>query len=133
MLTQADQIQPKSVLLEGNYFHLQNFFQKQLGKNNLRIAFFGDHYMSDVDASALAKSDQATWEAIAVIEELANYDCSLWQGSEPDNVMTQNYWGPDYFFELTNGKRLKNFFVNEAAKVSRYAIPFMKSITLLMQ
>ena len=89
--------------------------------------------MSDVHASALGKTDQATWEAFAVIEELANYDRRLWQGSEPDNVMTLNYWGPDYFFELVNGKRMKNFFVTEAAQVSRYAIPFMKSITLLMK
>lgn len=120
-------------MLEGNYFHLQNFFKQRLGTNNLRIAFFGDHYMSDVHSSALGNTDQVTWESFAVIEELANYDGRFRQGSKPDNVMTENYWGPDYFFEFVNGKRMRNLFVTEAARVSRYAVPFMKNIALLMK
>lgn len=91
---------------------MERFFQNQLEKENLRIAFFGDQYMSDVHYSAVCDSqDSVKWEAIAVIEELALFDKDLEMGTNPDHVLTDKYWGENYFVDDGN----KSYLVGECA------------------
>lgn len=109
---------------------LEQYFQQRLKTDNLRIAFFGDHYLGDVHfASICASNPSVTWHPFAVIEELALFDDRLNLG-EPDFVHTPR-WGSDYFQDVDcDGKLRKNYFVNEAARVSRYALPFVQNMCL---
>jgi len=64
------------------------------------VAFFGDHYLSDVSSSAkCSKSEGVIWHAIAVIEELALIDPTLDMGIPADHVLTTSKWGSNYFYE----------------------------------
>lgn len=81
--------------------------------------------MSDVHySSQCAASEHVTWEAIAVIEELALFDKTL-EKQNPDHVLTHKFWGANYFISDTG---CKNYFVNEVARVARYALPFVHNI-----
>ena len=79
------------MVLEGNYKMLEEYFKKQLDSESLRIAFFGDHYLTDVHFASICTSPSVTWHSIAVIEELALFDERLNIG-EPDFVFTPR-WG----------------------------------------
>lgn len=80
---------------------MENFFQREFEREDIRIAFFGDHYASDVYASATcASSDKVKWDAIAVIEELAVFDRRLEMGCDFERISTYEYWGPNYFFDI---------------------------------
>lgn len=61
------------VLIEGNFKLVESFFSSELDKKDIKFAFFGDHYLTDVECSAACKGD-FSWDAIAVIEELSLYD-----------------------------------------------------------
>ena len=124
--------------LEGNAFMVHQFFTNLLGKPNIRVAYLGDHYWSDVEASAKFKFKEGgvttMWDGIAVIEELY-YEQEPHQrqhllpvGNNPHLVDTRPYWGPSYFLEGTK----RNYFVAEVEKVSRYAIPFVRNLKLLL-
>jgi len=57
---------------------------------------------------------------------------------DPRLVNTSNYWGADYFWEevsLASGiTRIKrDFFVSEVERVARYALPFVRNISMLMK
>ena len=43
------------------------------------------------------------------------------------------YWGSDFFFDLVDGRPVKNYFVGEIEKVARYAVPFVKNIRRLVR
>jgi hypothetical protein len=66
-------------VLEGNAAMLTNYFQTQLDKEDLRVAFFGSHYLNDVRATydfnhrLKAAGSPARWEAIALIREFGNH------------------------------------------------------------
>lgn len=118
------------VTLEGNSKLLSHYFQAKLGPT-VRIAFFGDHYMSDVHAAAKSKQvPGVSWDAFAVIEELAQHDERLLQGQAKDWVDTRDKWGANYFLEQTALGLKRNYFVAEACKVARYALPYMRNIAL---
>lgn len=59
--------------------------QDKFHRKNVKIAFFGDHYLSDIYAvwlfnrrlSQVIKAP-ARWDSIAVIEEMAATDKSFW-------------------------------------------------------
>jgi len=58
-------------------------------KASLRVAYFGDHYLSDVNSSASCQnSPSVTWNSIAVIEEIGLIDPSLDMGRPADHVLT---------------------------------------------
>ncbi len=60
----------------------------------LRVAFFGDQYITDVHAS----SSNPGWDGIAVIEELSLYDNNLEYGSDARLIPISKYWGKDTYF-----------------------------------
>ncbi len=65
------------------------------------MCFFGDHYLSDVWASATCLSQNSVkWDAIAVIEELAYFDKRLEMGHDPQAINTEAFWGPNYFIDI---------------------------------
>lgn len=97
------------------------------------MAFFGDHYNTDVNASAMAKTTLAQkWHSFAVIEELAQVDPRLRENLPADHIDTSRLWGPSYFYEEQEGQRVKSLLVGEVCRVARYAVPYMRSISLLM-
>lgn len=110
-----------------------------MGKPQIRVAYFGDHYWSDVlyGGSFLppARDQQSTtkWDSIAVMEELyyehdpASRRVFYPQSTSPSLIDTRPFWGPNYFLD---GSR-RNYFVAEAERVARYAIPFARTIQLL--
>jgi hypothetical protein len=59
---------PGETYTEGNSKILTNYFKRILGfEGELRVAFFGDQYITDVHAS----SSNVGWDGFAVVEELA--------------------------------------------------------------
>jgi hypothetical protein len=116
--------------LEGNSSLVEKFYQRVLEKDKLKIAFFGDHYYSDVYASACCSSQNSCkWAAFAVIEELGLYDrAQLDMGTNPDYVATDDYWGASYFTDECNGKTEKNYFVSGVEDDAKYALPFVANI-----
>lgn len=81
--------------LEGNAKLLRQHFQKSLGKEDVRVAFFGDQYISDVQASSMNKG----WDSFAIVEELMFFDMSFADGVDPRLVRYDKYWGSNYFVE----------------------------------
>ena len=127
--------------LEGNAFQVHEYFQHLLGKKQIKVAYFGDHYWSDAYHSAsfqwrsLDSDIPQKWDSIAVIEELFYEHDKLTRsqlypaGASPNLIDTRPFWGPSYF--IKGGKR--NYFVSEVAGVARYAIPFVRNLNLLMR
>jgi hypothetical protein len=77
----------------------------------LRVAFFGDQYITDVHAS----SSNPGWDGFAVVEELSLYDPSLNYGKDPHLIPYDKFWGKDtYFVEKSeDGKRPRlSYFVS---------------------
>ncbi len=71
---------PGEIYTEGNAKLLTHYFQRILGiDRELRVAFFGDQYITDVHAS----SSNPGWDGFAVVEELSLYDPSLTYGKDP--------------------------------------------------
>lgn len=129
--------------MEGSSQLLHKYFQKIYGEH-VRIAYFGDHYLTDVYHTAVArfcdKEDhmREKWDAIAIIEELFFHDKSLDMGLDPDMINSAPKWGGNYFWEevpMPNGTtRVKrNYFVSEVGKSARYAMPFVRNIAHLLK
>jgi hypothetical protein len=52
-------------------------------------------------ASSTCLSHKAvSWDAIAVIEELAYFDKRLEMGYDPQAINTEAFWGLNYFIDL---------------------------------
>lgn len=66
------------------------------------------------------------------MEELAQVDPRLREDLPEDHIDTTRVWGSHYFYEECNGVRLRSYFAGEACKVARYAVPYMRSISLLL-
>lgn len=113
MINDASQMKdtPGEIYTEGNAKILTHYFQRILGiSGELRVAFFGDQYITDVTAS----STHPGWDGIAVVEEMALFDSSYERGSDPRHIKYEKYWGKDtYFVEHQEGKRPKrNYFLS---------------------
>lgn len=72
------------------------------------------------------------------MEELQEFDYSLNDEKDPYLLMTKRYWGPSYFtdevtvshwFSAPTIATRRNFFVAEAEKTARYALPFVRNIS----
>ena len=125
------------------------------GKKEIKIAYFGDHYWSDVYATSTFRyldnpenlkmmmpgmqmnfAKHEMWDAIAVVEELyleepcADKRKLLTNGTDPHLIDMKSYWGESYFYH-DNGRR--NFFVAHLEKSARYAIPFMRNLKQLIR
>lgn len=88
--------------------------------------------MSDVFCAAgCSTSSSVKWDSIAVIEELSLFDKRLEVENESRIDFCQ-HWGPNYFVDMAGVQPMRNFFVLEAAKVARYAVPFVRNIELIM-
>ena len=109
----------------------------------------GDHYFTDIQAThelntKLRESgSKAKWDTITLMSEMSwlfrtktNVDPVL----IPHNMET---WGKSYFYDSKNDENTglrevgveevrKNFFVSEVEKITRYAIPFIKTIPYLI-
>ena len=105
----ADELMEGEIHIEGNAKTLEQFFEKKVGRSNLKYAFFGDQYISDVHAS----STNANWDGFAVIEELLFYNMDLAEGIDPRILSYEEYWGPHYFFDddPKTGKAKRNYFI----------------------
>ena len=110
---------------EGNSKILTHFFSKGLDRE-VRVAFFGDQYITD----AYASSTNPGWDGFAVVEELADYDPSL-EGPNPSpTIKYDKYWGKDsYFAEPADGGRPKrSYFLSQVEDSARYMLPFVRNI-----
>jgi hypothetical protein len=100
-------------VLEGNAAMLTNYFQTQLDKEDLRVAFFGSHYLNDVRATydfnhrLKAAGSPARWECFGLIPELNH---------------SLRRWGPSLDFDRTGNKIKKSFFLSEMSSNLRYAV-----------
>jgi len=97
----------------------------------LRVAFFGDQYITDVHAS----SSNPGWDGFAVVEELSRYDSTLEGDQDAELIKYDKYWGEDtYFVEKSeDGKRLKrSYFISQLEDCARYMLPFVRNIDLWM-
>jgi len=128
------------VVLEGSSAILTEYYQRKLSREDIKIAYFGDAYMTDIHAthqfSQKLKShgNKASWEGIAVIEELSAEDRSFEEGVSARLVPhNEKIWGKSYFYDDFEGKVTRNFFVSEMDKVARYAVPFVKNIKYLLR
>jgi len=84
------------------------------------------------------------WHAFAIIEELAKENMDLCGQVDPHFVDNSFFWGPDYFVdeyysekeeetdESGPNKQVVNFFVNQVLQDSRYALAFIKNISIFM-
>ena len=119
---------PGEIYTEGNSKMLTNYFKKILGVDGeLRVAFFGDQYITDVHAS----SSNPSWDGFAVVEELSFFDRSLEYGNDAKLIKYDKYWGKDtYFVEKSEeGKRPKrSYFISQLEDCARYMLPFVKNI-----
>lgn len=43
------------IVIEGNFKLVEGFFASELRKDDIRFAFFGDHYLTDVESSSSCK------------------------------------------------------------------------------
>jgi 5' nucleotidase family len=118
---------PHQTYIEGNSKTLSHYFQRLLNTDReVRVAFFGDQYITDTYAS----STNPGWDGFAVVEELALYDPELERGVDADHVLYDKFWGKDsYFVEKgEDGTIKKNFFVDQLEDCARYMLPFVKNI-----
>jgi len=58
---------------------LTEFFKKVLIKDEVKVAYFGDNYITDTYAS----SQMPNWHGFAIIEEMVFYDSSYTEGVDP--------------------------------------------------
>ena len=106
---------------------LTQYFQRALNTmEEVKIAFFGDHYITDIFAS----SENRGWDGIAVVEELALYDRALEEGSNSRNINNDEYWGrAAYFVEhQTKESHKRSYFISQLENYSRYMLPFVSNI-----
>jgi hypothetical protein len=105
-------VTPGEIYTEGNSKLLTHYFKKTLGiEGEIRVAFFGDQYITDVHAS----SSNPGWDGFAVVEELSLYDPSLTYGKDPQFIPYDKYWGKDTYFVETSedGKRpRRSYFIS---------------------
>ena len=69
-ITSGTDMKEGEFYLEGNFRLIEQFYQRELKSESVRFLYVGDHYMSDVHFSAQNKG----WDALAVVEELAEFD-----------------------------------------------------------
>ena len=123
----ADDLQVGALYTEGNSKLLEKFFKRVLGKSELKFAFFGDQYITDVYSS----STNEDWDGFAVVEELMMFDNSFGDGVDPQLVKNDLYWGKDSYFvdQVEEGKRPKrSYFISQVEECARYLLPLMKNI-----
>ena len=72
-----DNMSTQKILLEGNARHLSAHLSKQLGKQNVKIAYFGSHYLQDIACTNKLNEELAkdlrleTWDPIGVVPEFS--------------------------------------------------------------
>ena len=128
----------KKVFFEGNATLLTSYFQQALNKKDVRVCYFGDHLFSDVTATNIYNElltmhkRPASWQAIAVIEEMTLVDTSLEQGV-PAHLIPPSpvFWGPSYFSDNVKGQRIVTKFMHEAQTRARYAVALISNIERL--
>ena len=62
------------------------------------------------------------------MEELSLADDRFNQNVDPQLVNFEPFWGPSYFVDEISGSKIRNFFVVEAEKTARYALPFVRNM-----
>ena len=68
-----------------------------------------------------------------MIEELSYIDNSFEEGIAPELLPHEGNLGKhSYFIKSTRSETVKNFFVAEMEKVTRYAVPFIKNIKIFL-
>lgn len=129
-ITSGKDLQENQYYLEGNARLVTEFYQKLLGRDEVRVCYFGDHFWSDVHAASahIPAEGNPKWDAIAVIEELYWHDKWACEGKEAHLNDNSSIWGKNFFFDKVGNKQVKNYFVAEVEKVARYALPFLKNI-----
>jgi hypothetical protein len=103
----------------------------------VRVAYFGDDYALDImEVKAInnqlqKEESKAHWDTFLVCEEMGAEDNQFLYGANPRLVPSNlKYWGHSYFTSGIDHKR--NYFLFEASKVARYAVPFIKNIDRLI-
>jgi len=74
-----DDLEEGMKYIEGNSYMLTEFFKKVLIKDEVKVAYFGDNYITDTYAS----SQMPNWHGFAIIEEMVFYDSSYTEGVDP--------------------------------------------------
>ncbi len=87
--------------LEGNAKLVNQYYERLLNKDSVRVCYFGDHFWSDVHAGGTYKPEggKPKWDSIAVIEELYWFDKTASEGKEAHLLSMDRYWGDNFFFD----------------------------------
>lgn len=121
---------PNVTYMKGNVGLINDFLKNKYGKEDIKVAFFGDGYTSDCHWSNSVEG----WDGIVVIEELTQ--CEDFQdapGQEKIDAKlfsNENFWG-NYFFhhDAEKDSIQKNYFVKKVSENSRYAVPMVRHIS----
>ena len=136
-IKQGADLNADDAFLEGNANTAHEYFRSTLGKDVVRVAYFGDHFWSDAHASATFQPQgtpaQPKWDGIAVLEEMWWIDNESSEGSDPLLIDNSRFWGDSFFFDTVNNQQVRNYFMAELDKVARYAVPFVKNIKRLIK
>jgi hypothetical protein len=92
---------------EGSSGLLTKLFQDRLGKKDVKVCHFGDHFLHDVHATWVFDQmlrdcgDEARWDAIAVIEEMTEYNPLVLMKGRKNRLVPHDpsVWGPSYFLD----------------------------------
>jgi uncharacterized glyoxalase superfamily protein PhnB len=91
------------VVLEGNAGLLSEFYQETLNKEDIKVAYFGDHLLSDIQAThefneeLIEAKSKAKWDSILVLDELSHHNGKQVTESLLDH--NPSIWGESYFYD----------------------------------
>lgn len=134
-ITDAGSLQANKAYLEGNSYLVHAYFRQLLGKEEVRVAYCGDHFWSDALAATYCKPrGQPAWQSIGVVEELWWFNNGSSEGKDPHLIDNSTFWGANHFVDtLADGSQVKNFFTKEMETAARYAVPFLKNLGMLLR
>jgi hypothetical protein len=150
-LQKAYQMSQHRVFLGGNAKLLTQFFQAEVDKEDVKIAYFGSHGNNDIQAchsfNEKMKSEGAksNWDVIAVINEMADPKKMFPDQDrfKPFPEQKDGLWGPSYFHDyhervyddietILDSPQPKNFFITEIERCCRYAVPTVRNINMMV-
>ena len=98
------------------------------------MAYFGDHFWSDVYAATLCKPPgEPQWQSIGVVEDLWFFDNAVSGGKDPKLAQVGAFWGLNYFSDTVDGRQVKHLFARDMERAARYAVPLLRNINMLMR
>jgi hypothetical protein len=127
----------EKVCIGGNITILTQYFQKICDKENVKIAFFGDHYLNhfvSVQGYKQTAESKATWNTFAVLPELCFFEGEARKREDPNLILLGGYfWGASNFvYDSKTEENIPSFFSLAIQNYCRYAIPLLEDLPKFM-